>query len=106
VESDVLQAHLDTLCPELAAVVADASASGNRVVETWTGFGQAVRLDTPAPVLSGIADDVRAKLVYRSVGDPHYWLGEIHCRMHPGWFVALPFGRTGSSDHPDLPRIR
>jgi hypothetical protein len=32
-------------------------------------------------------------------------LGEIHCRRHPGWFVALPFGRTGPSDHPDLPRI-
>ena len=100
-----MQAHLDALCPELAAVVADAAVRGNKVVETWTGYGQAVRLDNPAPVLSGITDGVRAKLVYRAVDDPHYWLGEIHCRRHPGWFVALPFGRTGPSGHPDLPRI-
>ncbi len=39
----VMHQHLDALCDELAAVIDDAAASGNEVVESWTGFGQAVR---------------------------------------------------------------
>ena len=99
----VLREHLDALCPELAAVVADATANGNQVVETWTGFGQAVRLRKSEPVLVGVPGDVRANLLYRSVRDAHYWLGEIHCRTHPGWFVALSFDTPDAQEPAGLP---
>jgi len=103
--ASVLQEHLDALCPELAAVVTDAVDEGNEVAETWTGFGNAVRLKNPRPVLTAIEDRVRARLTYHPVRDPHYWLGEIHCRRHPGWFVALPYPAHGPADEPtDLPQ--
>lgn len=47
----VMKQHLDALCDELTAVIEDAAASGNEVVETWTGYGQAVRLRRSQPVL-------------------------------------------------------
>jgi hypothetical protein len=93
-----LQQHLDSVCGELTAVIEDAVASGNRVAETWTGFGQAVLLGQAQPVLGAIPADVLAKLTYRSVRDPHYWLGEIHCRAHPGWFIALPFSTPDAQE--------
>ena len=40
-------------------------------------------------------------LTYRALNDPHYWLGEIYCRLHPEWFVALPF-TAGSTELPSL----
>ena len=99
----VLKQHLDALCGELTAVVEDAAACGNEVAETWTGFGQAVRLRQAQPVLAATPADVLAKLTYRSVRDPHYWLGEIHCRVHPGWFVALPFDAPDAQEPMGLP---
>lgn len=92
-----MQEHLDALCDELRAVVEDAVAHGNEIVETWTGFGQAVRLRRSQPVLVDVPPKMRATLIYNSIRDAHYWLGEIHCRAHAGWFVALSF------DHPDAP---
>ena len=89
----VVQEDIDALCPELAAVVDDAVGAGNEVTETWRGFGQAVRLKAPAPVLGHISDAVRSHLAYLAIDDSHYWLGEIHCRLHPEWFIALSFGR-------------
>ena len=101
-----MQEHLDALCPELAAVVADAEKHGNRVIETWTGWGNVVLLARPRPVLSNVSDEVRAHLTYRRVNDPHYWLGEIHCDLHPGWCVALSFDFASpgfhDEDHPAL----
>ena len=99
----MLREHLDALCPELAAVVADATAEGNEVAETWTGFGQAVRLRKSEPVLVGVPSDVTDKLIYKAVRDPHYWLGEIHCRAHPGWFVALSFDSPSAREPTGLP---
>jgi hypothetical protein len=99
----VLKQHIDALCDELTAVIEDAGACGNEVAETWTGFGQAVRLGQARPVLAGIPADVLARLTYRSVRDPHYWLGEIHCRAHPGWFVALPFNAPDDEEPTGLP---
>jgi hypothetical protein len=97
----VLEEHLAALCPELKIVLDDAESSGNPVVETWRGFGQAARLKKPRPVLTGVTPDVRAHLTYRAVNDPHYWLGEIHCAMHPGWFIALSYS-VGAEQLPDL----
>jgi hypothetical protein len=102
-----MQEHLDALCPELATVVADAVKNGNRVIETWTGFGRVVLLERPRPVLSNVSNNVRAHLTYKRVNDPHYWLGEIHCDLHPGWCVALSFDFASGStdtdgDHPAL----
>jgi hypothetical protein len=99
----VLKQHLDALCDELAAVIEDAAACGNEVAQTWTGFGQAVLLRQAQPVLAGVPAGVLAKLAYRSVRDPHYWLGEIHCRAHPGWFVALPFSTPDAREPVGLP---
>ena len=99
----VKQEHLDALCPELAAVVEDAVASGNEVAETWTGYGQAVRLKGSEPVLVAVGADIRGRLRYRSVRDAHYWLGEIHCRTHPDWFVALSFDRPDAREPEGLP---
>jgi hypothetical protein len=87
----VRQEHIDALCPELRSVVDDAVSLGNEVIETWTGFGSGVLLRRARPVLDGAPAQTRKKLVYRPINDPHYWLGELHCRDHPGWFVALPF---------------
>jgi hypothetical protein len=95
----VLQEHLDALCPELRMVVTDATKSGNRVIETWRGFGQAVLLERARPVLEGVPRQVRANLSYRPVNDPHYWLGEMHCQSHPGWFIALPYEAPDRSRH-------
>jgi hypothetical protein len=97
-DSRVLQEHLDDLCAELRTVVGDAERSGNAVVETWSNFGKAVMLQRDRPVLEGASDSLKASLVYRPVNDPHYWRGEIHCRAHPGWFIALPFEGTEHSD--------
>ena len=83
--------HLDALCDELKAVVEDAAASGNEVFETWTDFGNGVLLEKSRPVLDGVSADVKAQPIYESLRDPHSWLGEIRCRTHPGWFVALAF---------------
>jgi hypothetical protein len=99
----VKQEHLDALCEELKAVVDDAAACDNEVVETWTGFGQAARLRKSQPVLVGVSDDVKAKLIYKSVRDAHYWLGEIHGRTHPGWFVALSFDIHDAVEPTGLP---
>lgn len=93
---DISPEHLAALCPELAAVVDDATAHGNPVVATWTTFGRAVQLTAPTPVLVAVADEVRAELAWLDLRDPHYWLGEVHCRRHPGWMVVLPFG-TGDA---------
>jgi len=103
-----LPEHVDALCPELAAVLRDAVAAGNEAVESWQGYGQAVRLKGPAPVLVDIEDSIRDKLTYRSVDDPHYWLGEIHCRIHADWFIALSFGTDPREVSPaaSLPRIK
>jgi hypothetical protein len=101
----VLQQHLDALCDELRAVIEDAAAHGNDVVETWTGFGNAVRLRKAEPVLIEISAKVRGMLAYRSVRDAHYWLGEIHCRTHPGWFVALSFDSPDAHEPVGLPFI-
>jgi len=98
----VLEEHLAALCPELRAVIEDAAASGNPVIETWRGFGQAVRLRSPRPVLSDITPEAKALLRYRSVNDFHYWLGEIHCQQHPGWFVVLPYNGPTDDQLPDL----
>jgi hypothetical protein len=103
-----MQEHLDALCPELAAVVADAEKHGNRVRETWRQRRHsAVLLERPRPVLSNVSNKVRAHLTYKRVNDPHYWLGEIHCDLHPGWCVALSFDFASGStdtdgDHPAL----
>ena len=102
----VNQGDLDALCAELTAVIEDAAACGNEVVETWTGYGQAVRLRSSAPVLVGVSPAVRARLTYRSVRDAHYWLGEIHCRIHPGWFVALSFDNPEAEEPGGLPPAR
>jgi len=104
-EPPVRQEHLDALCEELKAVVADAAASGNEVVETWTGFGQAARLRSSRPVLVGVPAEVMDKLIYKSVRDAHYWLGEIYCRTHPGWFVALPFDTLDAVEPTGLPSV-
>jgi hypothetical protein len=101
----VRQEHLDALCRELRAVVDDATACGNEVVETWTGYGQAVRLKKAEPVLVRIPDDVRAKLIYKSLRDAHYWLGEISCRVHRGWFIALSFDSPDAQEPVGLPSI-
>ena len=86
-------AHLAALCPELAALVAKAEVS-----ETWTEFGNGVMLAEPE-----LPDGVdTSHLRYTRVQDPHYWLGEITCDLHPGWFVALPFVLDRLT-HPDLP---
>lgn len=58
----VMQQHLDALCDELKAVIEDAAASGNEVVETWTGYGQAVRLRRSQPVLVDVSAEVRGML--------------------------------------------
>ena len=100
----VRKQHLDALCDELTAVIEVAAACGNEVAQTWTGFGQAVCLQREQPVLAAIPADVLAKLTYRSVRDPHYWLGEIHCRAHPGWFVALPYNTPDAREPTGLPR--
>jgi len=97
----IRQADIDALCPELRAVVDDAVAAGNEVVETWHNFGKAVMLNEPRPVLLTIPPDIRNVLTYRALNDPHYWLGEIYCSLHPEWFVALPF-TAGSIDLPSL----
>ena len=57
-----MQQHLDALCDELKAVIEDAAASGNEVVETWTGYGQAVRLRRSQPVLVDVSAEVRGML--------------------------------------------
>ncbi|MDQ1698404.1 MAG: hypothetical protein QOG34_267 [Frankiaceae bacterium] len=97
----IRQEHLDALCPELSLVVADAIAAGNRVSETWDSFGHGVLLRHPRPVLVNIPSQTRSALTYRAIDDPHYWLGEIWCSLHPGWFVALPF-TAGARDLPSL----
>ena len=102
----VVQEHLDALCTELKAVVEDAAVSGNPVVETWTGYGQAVRLRRAQPVLVDVSDEVRARLAYKSIRDAHYWLGEIHCRAHPGWFVVLSFDPPDAQEPVGLPSAR
>jgi hypothetical protein len=99
----VMQQHLDALCEELKAVIEDAAASGNEVVETWTGYGQAVRLRRSQPVLVDVSAEVKARLAYKSIRDAHYWLGEIHCRAHPGWFVALSFDDPDAQEPVGLP---
>ncbi len=98
-----MQQHLDALCDELRAVVEDAAASGNEVAETWTGYGQAVRLRRSQPVLVDVSAEVRGRLAYKSIRDAHYWLGEIHCRAHPGWFVALSFDSPDAKEPVGLP---
>jgi hypothetical protein len=100
-----MQEHLDALCPELATVVADAVKNGNRVIETWTGFGRVVLLERPRPVLSNVSNNVRAHLTYRRVNDPHYWLGEIYCDLHPEWCVVLSFAGFHDEDHPALREV-
>lgn len=95
------QEHIDTLCPELRLVVADADAAGNQVVETWDNFGKGILLNAPRPVLVNVPAETRSTLTYRPIDDPHYWLGEIYCRLHPEWFVALPF-TAGARDLPSL----
>ncbi len=104
----VLPEDVAALCPELTAVLRDAVAAGNEAVESWRGYGQAVRLRSPAPVLVDIDESIRGKLTYRSVDDPHYWLGEIHCRIHPNWFIALSFGSDPKELSPaaSLPRTK
>jgi len=101
-----IEASLRCLCPELTAVVDDATASGNAAAASWRDFGQAIALSAPRPVVTSISESVRANLTYRPVGDPHYWLGEIHCRIHPDWFIALPFGPSFEETTPaaGLPR--
>jgi len=101
----VLQQHLDALCYELKVVIEDAAAHDNEVAETWSGFGEAVRLRRAVPVLVGIPAGVLGQLLCRSVRDPHYWLGEIHCRTHPGWFVALPFDSPDVREPVGLPSL-
>jgi hypothetical protein len=95
------QEHLDALCPELRLVVEDAIAAGNRVTETWDTFGKGVLLRKPRPVLVNVPAETRTTLTYRPIDDPHYWLGEIYCQLHPEWFVALPF-TAGARDLPSL----
>jgi hypothetical protein len=101
----VLDEHIQALCPELRAVIDDAVSAGNTVVETWSGWGQAVRLATSQPILTAMCPEVRSHLTYAPVRDPHYWLGEIHCRDHPDWKIVLSYGKhPGHSAEPDLPR--
>jgi hypothetical protein len=97
----ISQEDLDAVCPELRLVIADAEAAGNPVVETWHNFGQGVLLQAPRPVLVSLPEETRAALTYRAINDPHYWLGEIYCGLHPGWFVALPF-TAGATQLPPL----
>lgn len=87
----VLAEHLDALCPELRAVVDDSGIAGNPPAESWRGFGQAVRLQSLTPVLVAIPPEIHRRLYYVPIGDPHYWRGEIRCRVHAEWFVAVPF---------------
>ena len=101
-EHRVSQEHLDALCHELSTVVADAERSGNRVVETWRGFGNAVALKTARPVLDGVDSATRAKLLYKPVDDPHHWRGEIHCGEHREWFIVLPMDPTETDRLGDL----
>jgi hypothetical protein len=89
---DVSPEHVDALCPELRAVVDDAVAAGNEVAETWTSFGKGVALREPLPILVDVPATVRTRLQYRDVSDPHYWLGEIFCTEHKGWYLVVPFG--------------
>jgi hypothetical protein len=90
--ADVSQEHVDALCPELRAVVDDALAAGNELAETWTSFGNGVALRQPTPILTAVGGDVRARLRYNAFNDPHYWMGEIYCDDHPGWYLVVPFG--------------
>jgi hypothetical protein len=50
------------------------------VLESWTRFGQGVRLPKPQPVLGRAQADVTAKLIYKSARDGHYSIAEILCR--------------------------
>jgi hypothetical protein len=88
----VSQEHIDALCAELRAVADDAVLAGNEIAETWTSFGNGVALGQPLPILVDVPPDVRDRLRYRDVSDPHYWLGEIYCAEHPGWYLVVPFG--------------
>jgi hypothetical protein len=98
----VLREHLEALCPELRAVVDDAEAAGNEVMETWQAMGSVVRLRAPRPVLTAVPASVRGVLSYVAVNDPHWWLGEIHCRRHPGWCIALSYTGPRDAELPDL----
>jgi hypothetical protein len=67
-------------------------------------MGQAVRLAGPQPILTAIGPEVRSHLTYAPVRDPHYSLGEIHCRDHPDWKIVLSYGKhPGHSTEPDPP---
>ncbi len=53
-------------------------------------------------MLSGLSKAITSNLRYNAVNDPHYWLGEIHCQLHPGWFVALSYNHPDDDNLPDL----
>ena len=78
----------------------DASANaGNPPVESWTGFGHAVALGA-GPIVVPNQGGSECALRYVAVDDPHYWRGEIHCMVHPGWFAVIPFGRRPEAPLP------
>jgi hypothetical protein len=98
-------AHLDALCSGTLRVVDASVHEGNEVVDSWTGFGQAVALGRGA--ISIPDGDDGCDLRYVAVDDPHYWRGEIHCMTHPGWFIVVPFGPTFDAPLPsDVERLR
>lgn len=67
------------LCPALRAIVEAEVRAGNKVAQTWEGWGFVVMLGTPF-VRQHIYD--ATELRYREVDDPRCWKSEYHCESH------------------------
>ena len=79
--------RIERLCPALRAIVNAEIRAGNRVVETWEGWGFVIMLAAPF-VQRHICDS--NEIQYRDVDDPHYWKSEYNCAAH-GQTVACRF---------------
>ncbi len=75
--SQVQQAHLDRLCPELAELLAAELKAGNQIFETGSGWPR------PESVLVSLTKHFLVKhsplpagVVFREINDPHWWKAE------------------------------
>jgi hypothetical protein len=80
-------ARIESLCPELREILKVELAAGNRVVETWDGWGLGVVLERPflrEHVIAG------SRVAYHDVNDPHYWKAQYSVK-ELGQLVACRF---------------
>jgi hypothetical protein len=86
----VLKPTPDTLCGELAPLLAAELAAGNEIKETGFALGSSGTLVLLKRPCQAPPDTLPPAVDLVSVNDPHWWKSEYRCTIHPH-VIAFPF---------------